>query len=322
MQDTNYSPGYTEDASIVLGSPGKSDEQLARVRVSLGKDVDISIVIVAFNNHDLLEDCLKSLYTNVPSVLTREIIVVDNNSSDNTVQMLQKQFPGVKIIANTENVGFARANNQALRIAGGRYFLLLNSDTLVLEGLEKIIEFMDTHPEIGAVAPTMLESDGLTVQPQCGGSKRVWQSTVPTAVKSITGAAFLIRRDAYHNVGGLDEHFFFYNEDIDWCKRIRQHGWLIYYYPQAKVIHHGGSSTPQIGTRALVEGWKGGLYFVWKHYRYLSWLHVILLSAVVLLLMFSSPVKMIFAKSRKAVLNELSAYVQILRIMLTGKYRA
>jgi GT2 family glycosyltransferase len=285
--------------------------------------VDLSIIIVAFNNREYLRACLNSLYENAGQRLRYEIFVVDNNSQDQTLQMLQENYPGVQIIDNQENVGFARANNQALRLASGRYLLLLNSDTFVLGGsLEKMLEYMDTHREAGALSPRLLHSDGQTVQRQGGGwQKRKWLAGTPQKVKFISGAAFLIRRETYKNVGGLDENFFFYNEDLDWCRRILHNGWEIHYYPEAAVIHYGGQSTGFLGTRATVEGLRGGLYFAYKHYRWLFPLYAGLLGGLLLLLMLGNLLSLPLAMDRKKRRGRIAAYWQAGLILLTGRYK-
>ena len=171
----------------------------------MANNPDLSIIIVTYNNKDLLGNCLNSLYENVSNTIRYEIFIVDNNSTDNTHQMLQEKFPLVKVIDNKENLGFARANNQALAQAAGRYFLLLNNDTFVLrDSLEKLVQFMDQQPKVGAVSPRLVEADGKTTQVQ-GSSlqKKIWLSSEPLTVKFISGAAFLIRRQTYQNIGGL-----------------------------------------------------------------------------------------------------------------------
>ncbi|MDR1323202.1 MAG: glycosyltransferase family 2 protein, partial [Candidatus Margulisbacteria bacterium] len=172
---------------------------------------DLSISIVSFNNREYLRGCLNSIYENIGNHLRYEIFVVDNNSVDQTLQMLQENYPAVQVIDNAENAGFARANNQALRLAAGRYMLLLNNDTFVLgHSLEQMVDFMDAHRGVGALAPKLLDGDALTTQkPGSTLAQKDWAAVEPRQVKFISGAAFLIRRETYKNVGGLDENFFF-----------------------------------------------------------------------------------------------------------------
>jgi GT2 family glycosyltransferase len=285
--------------------------------------VDLSIIIVAFNNREYLRACLSSIYENSGQQIKYEIFVVDNNSQDQTVKMLQENYPGVKIIDNPANLGFARANNQAMRLASGRYLLLLNNDTFVLGGsLEKMIEYMDLHREAGALSPRLLNGDGRTVQTQGGGwTRKKWLSASPQKVRFISGAAFLIRRDTYKNVGALDENFFFYNEDVDWCKRILKNGWEIHYYPGAAVIHYGGQSTGFIGARAAVEGLRGGLYLVYKHYRYAFPLYVLLFLILLLFFLAGNIIFWPFALDKKVVRGRIAAYGQVLWLALTARYK-
>ncbi len=289
----------------------------------MSKPLDLSVIIVSFNNKDYLLNCLNSLYENVSNTLSYEIIMIDNNSQDNTLQMVQENFPAVKVIDNAENVGFAKANNQGLRIAQGRYFLLLNNDTFVLQdSLEKLIAFMDKNKDIGAVSPRLLEADGQTTQLQ-GSSfhKKVWLSTEPISVKFITGAAFLIRKETYRNIGGMDEKFFFYNEDLDWCKRIISFGWQIYYYPASTIIHYGGKSTPHIKRRAIVEGVKGGLYFCYKHHRLALPVYVPLILVYTLAEILLNGIKLILFKGKKNSWEKISAFAELFKITVLGQYR-
>ncbi|MDR1453874.1 MAG: glycosyltransferase family 2 protein [Candidatus Margulisbacteria bacterium] len=281
---------------------------------------DLSIIIVTFNNREYLRGCLNSIYENIGNRLRYEIFVVDNNSQDQTLQMLQENYPAVQVIDNAENAGFAKANNQALCLAAGRYLLLLNNDTFVLgHSLEQMVDFLDTRRAVGALSPKLLNGDALTVQRQGSVlSQKDWTAAAPRPVKFISGAAFLIRRETYKNVGGLDENFFFYNEDLDWCRRILQNGWQIYYYPAASIIHYGGKSTGFIGRRATVEGLRGGLYFVYKHYRLLFPLYFILLTAGLILLILGNILRLLFAK---AATEKIAAYAQVLWLAVTAQYK-
>lgn len=228
-------------------------------RTGLGKNmrkIDVSIIIVSFNTRDLLRSCLASLNSG-------EIIVVDNGSSDGSVEMVKKEFPNVTLIANSENRGFAAANNVGLKRARGRYMLLLNSDTEVPQGaIEKITRFMDEHPDIGVIGPKLMLPNG-KMDPACHrGFPTPWASLTyflglerirspifsqyhqlyknfsePHEIDSPSGAFYFLRRDVYESVGGLDEDYFMYGEDLDWSYRIKQAGWKIYFYPRVTVLH-------------------------------------------------------------------------------------
>ncbi len=225
---------------------------------------DVSIVVVNWNTRDLLRDCLIALAANA-QVMT-ETIVVDNGSTDGSVEMLAAEFPGVCVIANASNVGFAPANNQGLARARGRYALLLNSDTCVApDALTNLVDFMDAHPQAGACGPQLRNADG-TLQPSGRRfptlastlgellpvperwrhkwrgdlEKRDYDQVCP--VDELSGAALCVRRAALEQVGFLDEDFFFLGEDIDLCWRLKSAGWQVFYVPTARVTHYWGGS--------------------------------------------------------------------------------
>jgi len=228
---------------------------------------DLSIIIVNTNNRKILEECLGSIHKNTHKI-SFEIILTDNASTDGSQDMVRMKFPRVNLIQNTENAGFIRASNQGLRIYRGRYAILLNDDTVVKDGaLDKMVKFMDEHPGAGAGGPKLLNTDG-TPQRQGGlFAGKFWLTDKPQEVDFIIGAALLARREVIEKVGLLDEKLFFYNDDLDWCKRIRKAGYKIYFLPQAEIVHYGGYSSKRIFNRRLfVEGFKGGLYYCRKHY--------------------------------------------------------
>jgi N-acetylglucosaminyl-diphospho-decaprenol L-rhamnosyltransferase len=232
--------------------------------------LDLSVVIVNWNVRDLLQRCVESVLSSQRSITT-EIIVVDNASVDGSVEMLRAEFPQTVLIANPENRGFPAANNQGIAAAQGRYVLLLNPDTEVLaDALDALVQYMDAHPDVGLVGPQLLHPDG-----QVQSSRRryptlatlffesTWlESLAPRAllrryyvldqpdkavldVDWITGAAMLARREVIQQVGGMDERFFMYSEELDWCRRIKAAGWRVVYHPEARVIHYEGKSSEQ-----------------------------------------------------------------------------
>jgi hypothetical protein len=201
-----------------------------------------------------------------------EIIVVDNGSRDGSVEMVRDGFPSVHLIANPDNRGFPAANNQGIRRAEGRYILLLNPDTEIVGGaLNKLVAFADEHPGVGMVGPQLLNPDG-SIQ----SSRRRFPDLATAFLEStwlepfaprrvldrytimdrpddeiqavdwITGAAMLARREAIEEVGPLDEGFFMYSEELDWCRRFREAGWGIVYLPTAQIVHHMGRSSEQV----------------------------------------------------------------------------
>lgn len=232
---------------------------------------DLSIIIVNTNNRKLLEECLNSIYKKTRKA-TFEIIVTDNASTDGSQAMVKNRFPEVKLIENRENAGFIKASNQGLRIYNARYAMLLNDDTIVKESaLDKMVEFMDSHPEAGGCGPKLLNVDG-TVQHQGGIlGKRFWLSKNPVTVDFVIGAALIVKKEVIDKIGIMDENLFFYNDDLDWCLRIRKAGWKIYFIPSAEIVHYGGySSRRTFNPKLFVEGFRGGLYFCRKHYGELA----------------------------------------------------
>jgi len=252
--------------------------------------VDVSIIIVNWNTRDLLAQCLQSVYDTVNG-LDFEVIVVDNASADGSVAMVRQRFPRVRVVANGENVGFVRANNQALPHCQGRYVLLLNSDTQVLPGsLSRTVRFMDAHPKAGIVGVQLLNPDG-TFQASYTPFPTLWReflilsglgrwlvrptfpsygSQVERGAQRIAGylegAYLMARREAVDEVGGLDERIFMYAEDVDWCYRFHQAGWEVWYLPDAPIVHYGGQSSKKRGGRMEAELYRSRVYFFRKNY--------------------------------------------------------
>ena len=235
----------------------------------------LSICIVNWNVRDLLRRSLTSIYASpiasVPN--TVEVIVVDNASSDGSAEMVRSEFPLVKLVENARNEGFTRGNNQALALAHGRYVLFLNPDTEVADdALRVMARYLDSHPEVGAVGPQLrypnrliqpsrrrfptaatlfLESTLLQQWfPRHAILSRFYMADTPDDVEQevdwLVGAALMVRREAIEKVGGFDERFFMYSEELDWCRRAKSAGWKIVYLPQAMIIHHEGRSSGQV----------------------------------------------------------------------------
>ncbi len=231
---------------------------------------DLSIIIVNWNVRDLLRRCLLSILQ--PPTSNLQVIVVDNASSDGSVEMVRQEFPTVRLIASEVNLGYPGGNNAGLAVARGRYVMILNPDTeIVGNALTTLIAFADAHPDVGVIGPQLLHPDG-SVQ-----SSRRRFPTLATAlfestwlqplaprrllrryyvldrpddavqdVDWVDGAALLARRTAIQQVGPLDEGYFMYSEELDWCRRFRQAGWRVVYLPTAQVIHHRGKSSEQV----------------------------------------------------------------------------
>ena len=258
---------------------------------------DLTIIIVNWNVKELLRDCLESIYSQTQEI-TFEIVIVDNGSSDGSVEMVGKEFPEVKLITNKENLGFAKANNQAMRESKGRNITLLNTDTVILGGaLVTMVRFMDAYKEVGAVGPKILNPDK-TIQLPCGRHSptlltELWDFTKLSSlfprsqifgralmsywphddtreVELISGACMMVRKDTIEQIGLMDEHFFLYGDETDWCYRMRKNGWKIYLHADAEVIHLGQRSMKRNSVITVYWSCKSMCLFFLKHHGRLS----------------------------------------------------
>ena len=242
--------------------------------------LDLSIVIVSWNTRDLLAQCLQSVLGGIAD-LDYEIIVVDNASTDGSQAVVREQFPQVRLVENTENLGFAQANNQAIRISQGKYVLLLNSDTIVHAGaLEAMVSFANHHPQAGIVGCKLLNADGSlqaswaqfpTLHSEFLGRnfrqrRRVEGAREVYEVDWVGGACLLARRKAVDEVRLLDGDYFMYSEEVDWCYRMAKAGWKTYYLPEAEVTHLGGGSSRKSAGPMAVQLQRSKLRFFRKHY--------------------------------------------------------
>lgn len=253
----------------------------------------LSVVIVNYNVEHFLEQCLSSVRKAVANI-EAEVYVVDNNSVDGSLKMLAEKFPEVKVIANKENVGFSRANNQAIRISTGEYVLLLNPDTVVEDDtFTKTIEFMDSHPDAGGLGVKMVDGKGRFLPESKRGlptpatafykmfgltklfphSKRFARYYMGhldndeiNEVEILAGAFMLMRRSTLDKCGLLDETFFMYGEDIDLSYRITLAGYKNYYYPKTRIIHYKGESTKKTSVNYVLVFYKAMEIFVKKHF--------------------------------------------------------
>ena len=264
----------------------------------------LSIIIINWNTRELLAQCLESVgrelgFVSPASPVTpspshplplsppppaAEVFVVDNASTDGSAAMVRERFPWVHLIENRENVGFARANNQALQQASGRYAVLLNSDTQVLPGaLQTLLDFMDAHPRAGACGPLLLNADGslqASCHPVLTAGREFWRlcfleklwprATYPQhrwsretshPVEVIKGACLVLRQEALAEVGLLDERYFMYTEEMDLCARLLQAGWENTWVPQAQVIHYGEASSKQASEAMFVALYRSKVQF-------------------------------------------------------------
>jgi GT2 family glycosyltransferase len=239
------------------------------------KPVDLDIIIVSYNTREVTLACLKSLLPALEN-LAAQMIVIDNASEDGTVQAIRDQHPEVVVIANRSNRGFAAANNQGLARARGRYQLLLNSDTEVhRDTLRTVVDYADAHPEVGILGCRSYGRDGkqqLTMfreprladlainvavprslmmrSPRLGRARYVGcDLDQEHDVEVVTGCFMLARQEMIRQIGGLDEDFFMYGEEVEWCHRARAAGWQVRYVPHASILHYGGVSTERCASQ-------------------------------------------------------------------------
>ncbi len=256
------------------------------------RPVDCSVVIVNYHTDELLADCLASL-TKTSHGLEIEAIVVDNSGTLSTGGFGER-FPGVRVVANRENVGFARAANQGIEVARGRHVLCLNPDTVLHEGaITTLVGYLDANPRVGAAGARLLESDGrlqyscrrfpgyLTIffgryavltrlAPGNAASRDYlyldWDHRSVREVDWVSGACLMVRSEVIATVGGFDEAFFLFVEDMDWCRRIRDAGWTVAYVPDAVVTHHIGASRGPVPARVVRARHRGMWRYVRKHF--------------------------------------------------------
>lgn len=258
--------------------------------------MDVSFIIVNWNTKKLLEQAIASIYKYATGI-TFEIIVVDNNSEDGSPQMVVKKFPRVKLIKNKENLGFAKANNQGIKIAKGEFIFLFNSDAYLIDGsIINLVNRARQIPDLGAIAPQILNEDR-SIQQSVGYKPDLfrivlWMSFIDDlplgdylkpyhvdhdhfykkehAVDWLTGAALMVPKKVIEKVGVLDGNIFMYGEDVDWCIRIQKAGFGIYYSPVAKLVHIGRGSAGKISKNAILGEYKGLIYVYTKHKDKLS----------------------------------------------------
>lgn len=252
----------------------------------------LSVVIVNYNVKYFLEHCLYSVQNAIKNI-DAEVFVVDNNSVDGSVQMLKKKFPCFNLIENKDNVGFAKANNQAMRLAKGEYILLLNPDTVVEEDtFSKCIDFMDAHPDCGGLGIKMIDGHGKILKESKRGFPTPWASFCKMSgltslfphskrfaqyymghlsyeethiVDILAGAYMMMRKECLDKIGLLDEDFFMYGEDIDLSYRITLGGYRNYYFPEAKIIHYKGESTKKASLNYVYTFYNAMAIFARKH---------------------------------------------------------
>jgi hypothetical protein len=271
--------------------------------------------MVSLNSCGYLRDCLHSLAENTRA--SYEVIVTDNGSTDGTQAMLAAEFPYVQLIQNQRNEGYTRPMNQALQRGRGEYLAQLNPDTVVLPGaLDELIAFLVAHPEVGVCGPKVLNRDRTLQKPCRRGEPRPWavfsyfsglaalfpksrlfgeylmsykDEDETHAVAGVSGSCMLIRRAVIDRIGYLDERFFAYQEDADYCFRARQAGWEVYYHPQAQIIHYGGMGGSRVQPFRSIYEWHRSYYLYYRknlardYFFLFSWLYYLAMGAKLLL---------------------------------------
>ncbi len=299
--------------------------------------VDCSIIIVSWNVADYVAACLASITS---SRFELEIIVVDSASQDDTVARVRRDFPHVRVMPQTQNVGYTRGNNIGLAAASGRHLLLLNPDTeIVGDALTPLIAYLDAHPNVGIIGPHTLNTDHTTQSTRrrfptipLAFLESTWlQPLAPKALLAhyyvsdlpddgvyevdwVQGSALMMRREVYAQIGGMDENYVMFFEELDLCKRARNAGWRVVYDGEAQIVHHGGKSTDQVAARKHI-------YFQESKLRYFRKYHgpavALLLRAFLLLSYMSQMVieglKGLIGSKRAIRVSRVQAYWQVLR---------
>ncbi len=259
--------------------------------------MDLSIITVPWNTRDLVRENFKAIYKNTQNI-DFEIFSIDNDSKDGTTEMIRKEFPEVHAIFNDYNVGFAKANNQGIRESKGRYVLLLNPDMRVLPGtLEKMVKWMDKHPEAGVAGCHLIKENGETVPhvrrfpsfldqlaiilklphifPSILNKYLVkdFDYTKEAEVDSVRGSFFIIRREVIEKIGGLDERYFIWFEEVDYCKQVKNLGYKVMYTPSVECVDYVGKSFSQVPRGKTQRYFKDSMlkYFkkwhpIWQYY--------------------------------------------------------
>ena len=315
--------------------------------------IAVSIIIVSWNVRDLLDKCLASLCKAATDLAQArqdsplvEIIVVDSASEDDSLDMVSEKYPQVTLLPQKENLGFTRGNNIGLAHGQAPYFLLLNPDTeLGDDALFQMLDYMDQHPDVGILGPHTLNTDGSHQSTRrrfptlmTGLFESTWLSAyAPASVKAhykmfdtdshaileadcVQGSAMMGRRGLYAAIGGLDEGFVMYSEELDWCKRAKAAGWKVVYHGRALMTHHGGKSSEQAAAFKQIQFHTSKLRYFRKHHGYSPYL----ILRVVIWLQFLWQLlleggKGAFGHKRKLRFERVRIYWQVLRSGLKAK---
>jgi GT2 family glycosyltransferase len=254
--------------------------------------MDISVIVISWNGKKFLLECLASLMAQI-APYEAELIVVDNASVDGSAEAVESAFPSVLVLRNRTNLGFAKANNLAIRKARGRFLLLVNSDVVLKKNcIDRLFTYMEENPKAGLLGPQIVSADG-SVQRSCMTFPSLWNSfsralaldrlfsssplfgehlltywshSNTQTVDVINGCFWVVRKEALNTVGLLDEKFFIYGEDIDWCKRFHQAGWDVVFVSDAQALHYGGMSSSNAPLRFFLEQWRTNFQYWAKHH--------------------------------------------------------
>ena len=308
--------------------------------------VDISVVIVGWNAKQYLELCLESL-AKAPPRRSMEVLVVDNASTDYSAEMIAARFPWVKLIKSSENLGFAKGNNVAIRQCLGRYIALVNPDVIVFPGcLDALADFLDENPKVGNVGPRVLNPD-MSMQSTCRRFPTLWNNFCSAsglstrfrnsrffagehmfyfphdrtlAVNVIVGCFSMIRRETFDEVGLLDEGLFMYGDDVDWCRRAWNAGWQVVFYPGGQAIHDRGKITAPYPVRFAVAQQRSVLHYWTKHHSFWGVLGIRSIMLFHHLLRYSFAVLSGLAHSREGAQSDVRKQVSraCLRQLLCG----
>ncbi len=306
--------------------------------------IKCSVIIVSWNARDYLRGCLASLQETSTGIIW-EAIVVDNKSSDGSPEMISKEFANVQLIRSDQNRGFAWANNMGMKRAKGEYFALINSDVVVhRECLQSLIQYLELHQDVGLVGPKIMDGDGL-IQPTSRRLPTVWNyfcrslaldkaakrlarlavkrgtCFVEEEAEALSGCFWMARRKAVEQVGGLDERFFFYGEDLDWCKRFRNAGWKVMMVPKATATHFGGRSSANAPLKYSIELHRANLAYWQKHHGKsgMAIYYVLSVSHHIIRLILRSAALILRRKNAEEIAYKIKRSWVCLRWLLLGK---
>jgi len=307
----------------------------------------VSVIIVSWNAREYLRQCLDSLTAKVCRY-PMEIIVVDNASHDGSPECVSRDYPQVRLIQTGANLGFAKGNNVGIKAATGRYLCLVNSDVKVLpDCISRLVDFCEQRPEVGMAGPRVIGGDG-KLQRSCTGFPGVWNMScralaldslfrrnkwftgyslshwthdAERPVDILSGCFWLVRREALDGVGLLDESFFMYAEDMDWCRRFWKGGWKVIYVPSAEAIHYGGASSGNAPVRFYIEKQRADLQYWKKHHSSVAvgcYFLILCLQQVLRAIGYTLAFGL-KKKNRSAYRAKISRSMACLRWMLTGR---